>query len=158
MRARSLLAHLMIVVTVVGAPLARLPAAAQEQKEQPAPQVAPPISIPEEEKARKNPLKPTPESIDAGRRLFSTQCKMCHGEKGDGKGDLAVELKLAIPDFIDPKQQKSRTDGELFYLLTQGHGRMPGQGERLRPEQKWNLINFIRSLASPEKPTAEEKK
>ncbi len=49
-------------------------------------------------------------------------------------------------------QQKKRTDGELFYILVHGHGGMPGQGKRLRPESKWDLINFIRSLAPTAKP------
>lgn len=130
--------------------------AAQEAKpqEEKAPQAeAPkPLEIPEEEKVRKNPISAGPNSVEAGHRLYRSQCALCHGEKGDGRGELAQELKLTVPDFTSAAEQKKRTDGEFFYIITEGHDEMPAQKERLRPEQKWHLINFIRSLAPPEKP------
>lgn len=116
-----------------------------------------PLVIPEEEKSRKNPIAPNAESRDIGRKIFQSQCKMCHGEKGDGKGDLAQEMDLKVPDFTDPETQKKRTDGELFYILMQGHGEMPSQGKRLRDEQKWHLINYIRTLAPTGKGESEKK-
>lgn len=135
---------------------------AQEQKEpkQPASQAEQPAEwiIPDEEKNRKNPIEATAESLEIGRKLFSSQCVMCHGEKGDGQGDLAQEMKLSVPDFTDPAVQKKRTDGELHFILAQGHGRMPGQGKRLREEQRWHLVNAIRKLAPAAAPRVEEKK
>jgi mono/diheme cytochrome c family protein len=130
------------------------PGPAQETKPQTAPAAAETpklLVIPVAEKNRKNPVPSTPESIESGRNLFSSQCAMCHGIKGDGKGDLVERLKLKVPDFTDAEKQKRRTDGELFYILTQGHGEMPGE-TRLEPREKWDMINYIRSLARPEKP------
>ena len=98
-------------------------------------------------------VAPGRESIQRGRNLFSSQCVWCHGPKGDGKGELALADNLPTPDFT-AAQQKKCTDGELFYILTHGHGSMPGQGSRLREKQKWDLINFIRSLAPAAKPKA----
>lgn len=138
------------LAAVVAAP----PAAQEEPKQAEKPaqaEPAKPLEIPEEEKARKTPVPTSPESAEAGRRLYRSQCAFCHGEKGDGRGEFAQELKLAVPDFTQAEQQKKRTDGDLFYIITEGHDRMPGQKARLRPEQKWHLINFIRSLAPPEK-------
>ncbi len=125
----------------------------QEAQETPAaekPAPPPPLVIPEAEKNRKNPAKASRTSVGLGRNLFSSQCAMCHGAKGDGKGDLAVELAFQMPDFTHSEKRPKRTDGELYYIITHGHGEMPEQGERLRPKQKWNMINFIRSLASQE--------
>lgn len=102
-----------------------------------------------EDLARKNPVKPAKESIEVGKKLFESQCTMCHGEKGDGKGDLAVDRGWHVPDFTDAKVMKEKTDGELFFLLTKGRGHMPGQENRLKEEQKWHIVNFIRSLAGP---------
>lgn len=109
-----------------------------------------PLVIPEEERARKNPIPASLESVALGGRLFSSQCVMCHGKEGNGKGDLAEEMELRVPDFTDPALQKKRTDGELFYILSEGHGDMPKQGERMRAEQRWHMINYIRTLASTE--------
>ena len=148
-----------ILVVVVAAGLLLLPLRSQEEKQEPAGQAqaepAKPLEIPEEEKARKNPIAASEESVEAGRRLFASQCAMCHGKSGDGKGDLAVDMKLVVPDFTSAAEQKKRTDGELFYIMTAGHERMPGQGTRLRETQKWHLVNFIRTLAPPEKPKKE---
>ena len=74
---------------------------------------------------------------------------MCHGSRGDGKGELVGRLKLEVPDFTDPETRKKRTDGELFFILTDGHGEMPGEGARLTPEWRWDLVNYIRTLSRP---------
>jgi mono/diheme cytochrome c family protein len=110
------------------------------------PEAAVPATIPDAEKRRKNPREATAESIDVGHQFFSSQCTMCHGESGDGKGVLVARLGMAVPDFGDPALQDRRTDGEFFYVLTKGHGRMPGEGERLPETVRWDLVNFIRSL------------
>ena len=132
------------------------PPAAQEEKKDAQAEEPKPLVIPDEEKARKNPVSASPESVEAGWKLFRTQCLFCHGERGDGRGEFAQELKLTMPNFTRAESQKNRTDGEFFYIITEGHDKMPGQKARLRPEQKWHLINFIRSLAPPEK-TPEKK-
>ena len=46
----------------------------------------------------------------------------------------------------DPEQQKKRTDGEMFYIITKGHGRMPADGERFEETWRWDLVNAIRTL------------
>lgn len=102
--------------------------------------------IPPEEAKRANPVEANEFSIDNGSALFASQCAMCHGPTGQGDGKLAQRLNLAMPDFTDVAQQKSRTDGEYFYVLTHGHGRMPGDGERLAENSRWDLVNYIRTL------------
>jgi hypothetical protein len=54
---------------------------------------------------------------------------------------------MHVPDFTDPAQRSGRSDGDLFYILTNGHGDMPGEGEdRLSETVRWNMITYIRSL------------
>jgi mono/diheme cytochrome c family protein len=92
-----------------------------------------------------NPVKATPESIESGKKIYSYDCASCHGVRGDGKSDVAKDLKL--PDLTDPALQKERTDGAYFYILENGHGDMPKEGGRVKPEQIWDLVNYIRTLA-----------
>jgi mono/diheme cytochrome c family protein len=94
-----------------------------------------------------NPVKPTPESIALGKKYYGYDCAMCHGNNGDGKGDVAIDEKLTIGDFRDPATLKGKTDGELFYILKNGHGHMPAEPIRQKPDELWNLINYVRSLA-----------
>jgi mono/diheme cytochrome c family protein len=104
--------------------------------------------IPESEKQKKNPVPKVPEALASGKILFDSQCGMCHGSKGDGKGDLAVQKKWPMPDFTDPAWQAKRTDGELFYILSTGHGEMPAE-KRLPEQNKWEMILHIRTLQRP---------
>jgi mono/diheme cytochrome c family protein len=96
---------------------------------------------------RKNPVAPSATSIAEGKKLFTIDCVMCHGKEGDGKGELAVSKKLSLPDYRDETAMKKFTDGELFDIITNGKGEMPAEGKRATPEQIWNLVNYVRSLA-----------
>jgi len=106
--------------------------------------------IPPEEAKRENPVKVSATSIAQGKKQYTFDCAMCHGKDGDGKGDLAEELKLKLRDWRDPAALKDLTDGELFYILTKGKGQMTGDEDRTKPEMKWNMINYVRSLAKKE--------
>jgi mono/diheme cytochrome c family protein len=100
-----------------------------------------------EEAARKNPIPSTPEGLAEARRFYKYQCAMCHGENGDGKGDLADTMKLKVNDWRDASSLVGRTDGELFYVLTNGRGAMLSQGDRIKEDMRWNLINLVRSFS-----------
>jgi mono/diheme cytochrome c family protein len=101
-----------------------------------------------------NPVKSTPESIAEGKKVYGYDCAQCHGAIGDGKTDAAKDLK--VPDLTDPATLKERTDGALFYILKNGHGNMPREGDRVKPEQLWDLVNYVRSLTKKQSP-AEQK-
>ena len=109
-----------------------------------------------EDAAKKNPVPPTPEGLAEVRKLFGYNCAMCHGKDGDGKGEVAKDMKLQIVDFTDPGSLKDRTDGELFYIIKNGHDDMPPEGPRVKTEENWDLVNYVRSLAR-KKPEAQEK-
>ena len=114
-------------------------------------------TIPAKEAQAANPVKPTEASIAAGGKFYSSQCAMCHGKGGDGKGDLAQQMELKMPDYRKPESLAKFTDGELFYILTNGMGKMPAEGDRTPEEKKWNVINYLRSLSKSnegEKPAA----
>jgi cytochrome c5 len=103
--------------------------------------------VPPEEAARKNPVPSTPEGLAEARRFYKYQCTMCHGENGDGKGDLVETMKLKMNDWRNASSMEGRTDGELFYILTNGRGAMVGEGDRTKEVIRWNLINLVRSFS-----------
>jgi mono/diheme cytochrome c family protein len=121
-------------------------------------QTAPPSNtkIPDEAIKEPNPVKPTPESIEHGKKLYGYDCAMCHGAAGDGKGDLATDIKLQVDDFRNPKILKDKTDGEIFYIIKNGQGQMPGERDRATTNQIWDLVNYIRTFAKKEAPKAAE--
>lgn len=109
--------------------------------------------IPPEAAKLANPVKSTPASLAQGKKMYDIDCEMCHGKDGDGKGDLATDMKLKLPDYRDPATLKERTDGELFYIIKNGKGEMPSEGDRAKPDAIWNLVNYIHSLAKKESST-----
>jgi mono/diheme cytochrome c family protein len=112
------------------------------------------FKIPPEETQRANKVKPTPASLAEGKHVYASQCAMCHGNTGDGKGDLAADMKLQLRDYRDPDALKKFTDGELFYILTKGKGDMPGTEDRMKETQRWDLVNYLRSLLRKKPATA----
>ena len=120
-------------------------AALAQQKENSQEAAAGPI--PEDAAGKKNPVKPTPEGLADAKKLFGYHCAMCHGEKGDGKGDLAESMKLQLSDWQNPESISKYTDGALFYIITNGRGKMVGgEGDRTKEEVRWNLVNLVRSF------------
>jgi len=104
------------------------------------------FKVPPEDAKKSNPLKSDASTIAEGKKLFGSQCALCHGKDGDGKGDLAEDMKLKMRDYHDPAALKDKSDGELFYILSKGKGDMPGEGDRLSETQRWQLITYIRSI------------
>ena len=105
-------------------------------------------TIPADATRQVNPVKPTPDSIAQGKKYYGYDCVMCHGNNGDGKGEVAIDEKLKLGDLSDPATLKGKTDGELFYIIKNGHDHMPPEGERLKSPELWNLVNYIRSLSN----------
>ena len=103
-----------------------------------------------EDAAKKNPVPPTPEGLAEVRKLFGYNCAMCHGKTGDGKGDLAADMKLELRDWRDVSSLEKVTDGELFWVISNGKGKMPGEGDRTKERVRWNFVNLVRSFAKKE--------
>ena len=105
--------------------------------------------IPQEEVDRKNPIETNPASIAEGKRLYgATDCALCHGKDGDGRGVLAKDTNMNLHDWNKPESLAHFTDGELSYLVLKGKGRMPAYDGRETPEQVWGIINYIRAMSA----------
>jgi mono/diheme cytochrome c family protein len=104
-----------------------------------------------EDIAKKNPIPPAPAGLAEARKLYGYHCAMCHGADGDGKGELAVEMKLQLNDWRDASSIAKISDGELFYIVSNGKGKMlGGEGDRTPEKMRWNLVNLVHSFAKKE--------
>lgn len=93
-----------------------------------------------------NPVKPTPESLAKAKKTYKLDCAMCHGENGDGKGELAADMKN-VTDFTKSDALKDKSDAELFQIIKKGKGEMPPEGDRAKTDDVWNLVNYVRAFA-----------
>jgi mono/diheme cytochrome c family protein len=101
--------------------------------------------VPAREARRANPVAADEKSIAAGKKLYVQECLDCHGGRGRGDGAGARDLDAPMPDLSDSKLWK-QSDGSLFYKITEGREPMPGT-EELSEEQRWHLVNYVRTLA-----------
>ncbi len=95
--------------------------------------------------AKKNPIAPTQDSIAAGQRIYSKTCMMYHGKSGDADGPAVIELNIHPARLSDP-QLDTESDVALFWKITTGRKPMPAYGKRLSETDRWNLVNYIRTL------------
>jgi mono/diheme cytochrome c family protein len=70
----------------------------------------------------------------------------CHGKIGNGDGPDAIDLGIHPAKFSDPRMREE-SDGALFWKITHGKKPMPAYETRLSPTERWNVINYLRTLA-----------
>ena len=104
-------------------------------------------TIPAEAAHMVNPVKPTPASQAQAKTIYGYDCAMCHGDNGNGKGSAAADMQLTMKNYTDPAALKDMTDGELFYVIKNGQGKMPGEDGRAKPNDMWNLVILLRSFS-----------
>jgi len=96
-----------------------------------------------------NPISANKESVEAGKALFTQICFACHGTSGKGDGPAAASCLPQKPaNFTNPKIWE-QTDGALYWKISQGRGVMPKFEGALTPEQRWNVINYLRTTFGP---------
>lgn len=105
---------------------------------------------PKEAQIIKNPLAGNSSVLADAKKIYVTNCAPCHGDKGRGDGPAAQALSPKPADHSSAVIQ-SETDGSLFWKLTQGRNPMPAYGKILTEQQRWELINYIRTLAKAPK-------
>ena len=107
---------------------------------------AKPWATPATAKSIKNPVAQSPAVLKDGKTLYATNCAPCHGEKGKGDGPAAAALTTKPADHTSATVQ-SETDGSLFWKLSEGRTPMPQYKKILSETQRWELVNYIRSLS-----------
>jgi cbb3-type cytochrome c oxidase subunit III len=96
-----------------------------------------------------NPVGVTPESVAAGRRVYTQFCANCHGPSGKGDGTSAGAQP---PSLADAMWDYGSSDGEMFSVIRDGtSGDMGAYGERLKETDIWNVVNLVKSLGQTQK-------
>lgn len=105
-----------------------------------------------------NPISADAASIERGRILFSVTCTQCHGPNADGNGVIAGSLVFP-PANLTGDVVQNKADGALFLTISngiQGTGgqiHMPALNENLTVRDRWDVVNYIRTLKATATPT-----
>ncbi|MEL1246637.1 c-type cytochrome [Flavobacterium helocola] len=91
----------------------------------------------------KSPLDSTAINQDKAKELYTVYCAICHGDKGDGKGNLVVKEKfLGVPSYKD----REITDGSIFHVVTYGLNSMGSHANQLSQEERWVVADYVLKL------------
>ena len=99
--------------------------------------------IPEEFPA--NPIPADKVSLQRGTILYGIHCQLCHGVQGHGDGSLA-RFFSRTPQNLTGSQITAEFDGSVYLTIFQGFGQMPSLAENLTPRERWDVINYVRTL------------
>ena len=107
------------------------------------------LRLPKEEREaaalRRNPIPATPASVQKGGELFVIYCTPCHGAQGKGNGPVSTKF-VPPADLTNADLHKARTDGYWQSYMSVGGAVMPSYGEALSAEERWHVVNFLRTL------------
>ncbi len=101
-----------------------------------------------------NPFPISKGSLEKGKALYNIQCAICHGEKADGAGYLVRDdggkypvqpAILTSDDFI------ASSNGRYYHAIMYGKNLMGGYSDKLSYEERWYVIQYIRSLQAASK-------
>ncbi|HJR78608.1 MAG TPA: c-type cytochrome [Anaerolineales bacterium] len=93
-----------------------------------------------------NPVAADEASITRGQELYVIHCQMCHGQTAEGTGPIAPFLANR-PANLTSDVVQSKSDGSLFLTITNGiEGKMPPLNENLTVSERWDVVNFLRTL------------
>jgi mono/diheme cytochrome c family protein len=97
-----------------------------------------------------NPVEADEASVRRGSNLYAIHCAMCHGQTAEGNGPVAAFLANRPANLTTPVVQ-SKSDGSIFLTITNGiDGKMPPLNENLTVPERWDVVNFIRTLQTAE--------
>ena len=110
-----------------------------------------PWNAPARASRRANPKTADEKSIATGKEVYVKQCLSCHGDTGKGDGKAAKDLNPKPHDLSAPAVV-AETDGALFWKITTGKKPMPTFENLISEDDRWNVVNYLRTFASKPAP------
>ncbi|NBD39084.1 MAG: cytochrome c [Verrucomicrobia bacterium] len=85
--------------------------------------------------------------MEEGRDLYNIYCAICHGESGNGNGVIA-QPRYGYPTIVSLLQSRimEQPDGEIFNTITHGKNTMGPYGAKIRVEDRWKVVMYVRAL------------
>jgi mono/diheme cytochrome c family protein len=91
------------------------------------------------------PVAVTKELVLKGQERYNIYCIPCHGPAGEGNGKV-TGLGFPKPPSLLSDDAKALTDGAIFEVITFGKEKMFPYGYRVKPDERWAVIAYIRAL------------
>jgi mono/diheme cytochrome c family protein len=99
-----------------------------------------------------NPILPTRESIELGKRKFITFCSPCHGNYANG--DSRLRGQFPNPPSLHTQRAINFPDGRIYHVITNGQNAMPSYAMQITRKERWSIVNYVRVLQRAENATS----
>ena len=96
-----------------------------------------------------NPIKSSDQSLASGKNLFETNCATCHALNGSGQGPASHGITTFPRQLWAWYNTDSSADAYLYWFITNGRNEMPPWGLVLSENERWDVINYIKTLEQP---------
>ncbi|MHB1006373.1 MAG: c-type cytochrome [Chloroflexota bacterium] len=106
-----------------------------------------PTYAPDQFAALKNPFAGQQDAATSGAPLYAINCSQCHGSDLKGTGKVAQYFPPG-PSDLTGDRVKGLQDGQIFQAMTSGFGRMPSFAKFLTPDQRWQIVTYVRGVQS----------
>lgn len=90
-------------------------------------------------------LKLDEQFMARGRDRFTIYCAPCHGALGDAQGITHGYGMVTTASYQDDRIRQM-PEGEIFNTITNGKNTMSSYADKLRPEDRWAVIAYVRAL------------
>jgi mono/diheme cytochrome c family protein len=95
----------------------------------------------------KNPVtEMSAAELAEAKRLYQINCAICHGDKADGQGPLAASGKVGGIANLTLPMYVTMADGTMYHSITYGRGLMGSYASQLDRNERWMVINYLRTL------------
>lgn len=92
------------------------------------------------------PFPVTKEVLERGRERYDIYCAPCHSRTGDGNGVIPSRgFPRKPPSYHIARLQKAPV-GYFFDVMSNGFGIMPDYASQITPQDRWNIVAYIRAL------------
>ena len=93
-----------------------------------------------------NALPVTLELLNRGQQRFTINCSPCHGATAEGNGITKKIGAMALVANLHDQRIVEMTDGELFYIITNGRNNMGAYGANVVVKDRWAIVAYLRAL------------
>jgi mono/diheme cytochrome c family protein len=93
-----------------------------------------------------NPLSINAALLKRGQQRFTINCSPCHGQLADGNGITKKIGAMGVVANLHDARIVKMTDGELFYVITNGRNNMGAYGANIVVEDRWAVVAYLRAL------------